>query len=92
MMEPAPDPSAAWTAARNFEAVALGEFLAPMFAGTDLSASPFGGGEAEQTWQSMFVTELGKQVERSGGLGIAQTVYATILRMQEAEQKTGSSP
>lgn len=79
--------AAAWKAAQDFEAVALGQFLAPMFATVDLSASPFGGGEAEQTWQSMMVEEYGKQMQRAGGLGIARSVYGEMLRMQE---KTGA--
>lgn len=84
-----PEPSAlmqaqAWKAAQDFEAVALDQFLTPMFATVDLSAGAFGGGAAEQTWQSMFVTELGKQMQRSGGIGLARSVYTEMLRLQEA--------
>jgi Rod binding domain-containing protein len=85
---PAPQPRTpleikAWNAAQDFESVALGAFLKPMFDTVDLSAGPFGGGEAEQTWQSMLVTEMGKQMQRAGGLGIARSVYSEMLRMQE---------
>jgi flagellar protein FlgJ len=73
----------AWKAAQDFEAVTLDQFLSPMFATIDLSKTPFGGGEAEKTWQSMFVTELGKQMQRAGGVGIARSVYGEMLRMQE---------
>jgi Rod binding domain-containing protein len=93
---PLPPPAAngalqakAWKAAQDFEAVALGAFLKPMFDTVDLSAGPFGGGEAEQTWQSMLVSELGKQMQRAGGLGIARSVYAEMLRMQEQASPAG---
>ena len=36
-----------WKAAQDFEAVALNEFLKPIFDTVDLSKSPMGGGEAE---------------------------------------------
>ncbi len=79
-----PSPAKAWRAAQQFEAVAISAFLKPMFDTLDPSAGPFGTGEAGKTWQAMFVSDLGKQMEQAGGLGIARDVYATMLRMQEA--------
>lgn len=76
------DPARAWATARQFEAMALGAFLQPMFAGTDLSGTGFGGGAAEQSWQGMFISALGKRIEAAGGLGLAGAVYGTLLRMQ----------
>ena len=81
---PATPQAKAWKAAQDFEAVTLDQFLTPMFATVDLSATPFGGGEGEQTWQGMMVSELGKQMQRAGGIGIARSVYAEMLRMQES--------
>ena len=48
--------------AKQFEAMALGPLLEPMFATVDSSKGPFGGGEAEQTWRPMMVTELAKGI------------------------------
>ena len=84
--------SAAWRTAQNFESVALGQFLQPMFATVNLSAGPFGGGEAEATWQSLLVSEMGKQMQRAGGIGIAKSVYGEILRLQEAGVRGPAPP
>jgi Rod binding domain-containing protein len=70
-------------AARDFEAVAIGEFLAPMFNTVDVSKNPFGGGTGEQQWRPMLTEELAKQIAKAGGLGIADTVLQQMLRTQE---------
>jgi Rod binding domain-containing protein len=72
-----------WQAAQNFEAMAIGQLLAPMFATVDVSHSLFGGGDAEATWRPMLVDAIGKQMQAHGGLGLAQPVYAAMLRAQE---------
>ena len=78
-----------WKAAQDFEALALGEFLAPMFQTVDSAHSKFGGGAAEQTWQPMLVQAMAKQMAGAGGLGLAMPVFTQMLRMQEiqTEQK-----
>ena len=70
--------------AQEFEAMALGQMLAPMFDTVDASKGPFGGGSGEEAWKPMMVSELGKQVAKSGGLGLARPVMEQMLRMQEA--------
>lgn len=70
--------------AQEFEAMALGQMLAPMFETVDASKGPFGGGSGEEAWKPMMVSELGKQVAKSGGLGLARPVMEQMLRMQEA--------
>ncbi len=72
-------------AARNFESMALGQLLEPMFATVDPSAGPFGGGDGEKQWQSFFVAEIAKKIEAGGGFGLAQPVLAAMIRMQEAK-------
>jgi len=42
-------------AARDFEAMAIGQLLQPMFETVDAGHAPFGGGEAEATWRPMLV-------------------------------------
>ena len=71
-------------AAQEFEAMALGQFLAPMFETVDTSKSPFGGGAGEAPWRSMMVTEMAKGVAQHGGLGLARPIMQQMLRMQEA--------
>ncbi|WP_237442207.1 MULTISPECIES: rod-binding protein [unclassified Saccharibacter] len=68
--------------AEGFEAVALGEMMQPMFETVDTSGKPFGGGSAEKQFRSLQVLELGKQIARNGGVGIAHQVYQTMQKMQ----------
>ncbi len=75
--------------AQDFEAMALGEMLQPMFDTVDNSAAPFGGGNAEKQFRSMQVLELGKEVARSGGVGIAHQVYGRMKAMQEKAAQSG---
>ena len=58
--------------------------MQPMFANIDVE-EPFGGGNAEKIWRTMMVDEYGKSMAKSGGIGIADTVYREILRAQEAQ-------
>jgi Rod binding domain-containing protein len=73
-------------AAEDFTAVALNELLKPMFDTEDTSRGPFGGGAAEEQFKPMIVTEIAKQIARSGGLGLAEPVYQQMLRLQEGRK------
>jgi len=73
-----------WQAAKNFEAMAIGQMLGPMFDTVDVAHSKFGGGEAEAAWRPMMIDAIGKQMAAHGGLGLAQPIYAAMLRAQEA--------
>ncbi len=72
-----------WKAAQDFEAMAIGQLLEPMFSTVDTSEGFFGGGAGEQNFKPMLVTEMAKAVEQHGGLGLAAPVYAQMLKMQE---------
>jgi len=80
-----------WQAAKNFEAMAIGQMLAPMFDTVDLAHSRFGGGEAEAAWRPMLVDAIGRQIEAHGGFGLAQPVYAAMLRAQEGRAQAGGA-
>ncbi len=73
----------AWKSAKEFEAMALGQFLSPMFDTIKPSDGPFGGGSGEESWRPMLTQELAKHIANAGGLGIAVPVYRQMLRMQE---------
>ena len=75
-----------WQAAQDFEAMALGQLLAPIFDTVDMSHSAFGGGAAEETIKPMLVDALAKQIAAHGGLGLAGPVFASMLHTQEAAQ------
>lgn len=71
-------------AAKDFEAMALGQMLQPMFDTVDLSRNALGGGAGEAAWKPMLVNEIAQHMARHGGLGLAKPVFAQMLRMQEA--------
>jgi peptidoglycan hydrolase FlgJ len=79
------DPAKLWKTARDFEAMALGEFLKPMFDTVNDKENLFGGGDAEKTWKPMMVDEIAKQISGSGGLGLAVPIHDAMLRMQEGK-------
>lgn len=70
-------------AARDFEAMAIGQMLEPMFATVDTAQGLFGGGAGEENFKPMLVTEMAKQVEDHGGLGLADSIYQQMLKIQE---------
>ena len=72
-----------WQAARNFEAMAIGQMLQPMFDTVDVKHAAFGGGEAEETWRPMLVDAIGKQMAANGGIGLAVPVFNALLHAQE---------
>lgn len=74
----------AWSAAKDFEAMALNQFLAPMFETVDQAAGPMGGGSAETQWKPMLVDAIAKKISQAGGIGLAQPVFRQMIQMQEA--------
>ncbi len=78
-----------WKAAQDFEAMALGALLEPMFATIDQSKGVLGGGSGEESWRPMLTQAMAKQVSAAGGLGIALPVFNQLLRQQEAMRATG---
>lgn len=77
------DPKKADKTAKDFEAMFLSNMLQPVFAGLKTGESGFGGGNAEDTFQTMMVDEYSKAIAKSGGIGIADMVRKEILTVQE---------
>jgi Rod binding domain-containing protein len=69
-------------AADDYEAVFLSTMLSQMFS-TVSTKGEFGGGSAEETWRGMLVSEYGKTIVKSGGIGLSQHIYKDLLRVQE---------
>jgi Rod binding domain-containing protein len=78
------DPSKLRKAAQDFEAMAIGQLLQPMFDTVDTAHAAFGGGSGEAAWRPMLVQEMAKQIAAHGGFGLAKPIYDAMLRMQEA--------
>ena len=81
------DPAKIAKAASDFETMAIGQLLQPMFDTVDTAHGLFGGGAGEQAWKPMLVQEFAKQIEARGGLGLAKPIYEAMLRMQGANPK-----
>ncbi len=73
----------AWKAAEDFEAVLLGQLSSIMLETTPTDET-FGGGQGEDVWRGFMAEQMGKEMARSGGIGLASHVYDQMIRMQEA--------
>lgn len=72
--------------ATEFEQVFLSTMFNQMFTGVDTSG-PFHGGQAEETWRGILVDRYAGEVARSGGIGLADAVYAQLMQVQEGATK-----
>lgn len=71
--------------AKEFEAVFLNVMLASAFEG--LGEDDEFSSQATDTWRSLQVEQFAKAISESGGIGIADQIYAELLQIQEqAEQ------
>ena len=80
-----PDPAKLVKAAQDFEAMAIGQLLKPMFDTVDTANSAFGGGSGEEAWKPMMIDAMAKKIAAHGGFGLAAPIQAAMLRMQEAK-------
>ena len=71
-------------AAKDFEAVFIAQMMAPMFEGISADG-PFGGGQGELAFRSLLIQEYGKAIADKGGIGVADSVYREILKLQGLE-------
>lgn len=72
--------------AEKFEAVFLSQILKSMSVGIK-SDGPFGGGNSEAIFKDVLNEEISKQIARTGGIGISDSVYREILKTQEVGQR-----
>jgi len=68
--------------AEKFEAVFLSQILKSMSVGIK-SDGPFGGGNSEAIFKDVMNEEISKQIARSGGIGLSDSIYREILKTQE---------
>jgi flagellar protein FlgJ len=80
------DLTKAKTAAQSFEAFFVGQMMEYMTEGLK-SDGVFGGGYAEDTWRSVMNQEYGKEIAKSGRLGISDSVMRAMVQMQEKRSK-----
>jgi flagellar protein FlgJ len=70
-------------AAQDFESVFVNSMFQQMFAGVQ-GDGPFGGNGATGVWRSFLTDEYSKSFVKSGGIGIADQVYQSLIKAQEA--------
>lgn len=79
-----PDAKAkARSSAQDFEAVFINSMFQHMFTDTN-GEGPLGGSGAAGVWRSMLVDEMSKKVAKSGGFGLSDQIYKSLLAHQEA--------
>jgi peptidoglycan hydrolase FlgJ len=74
------------TQARDFETLFLNSMFQHMYAGVD-GDGPFGGSTGVGAWRSFLTDEYAKLFARNGGVGLADSVYSTLIAQQEARSK-----
>jgi Rod binding domain-containing protein len=70
--------------AEDFEAVFLNSMFSQMFTETD-GEGPFGGNKATGIWRSFLTEEYAKSFSKAGGIGLADSVYRSLLAQQEVK-------
>lgn len=72
----------AWAAAQDFEAQFISTMFQSMFEGVG-DDNPYSGGPGETMFRSALVDQYGRQMAKTGGIGIADDIYREILKLQE---------
>lgn len=71
-------------AAQEMESVFLSQMLGHMFEGIEVDGV-FGGGQAEQVYRDMLNQEYGKIISEAGGIGLADSIKAEMIKLQEGQ-------
>lgn len=71
-------------AAQKFEAMAIAQFLKPMFASMGKADAPFGAGSTGRTFQPFLIQAIAKSMEARGGLGLAPMIRAAMAAPDQA--------
>jgi peptidoglycan hydrolase FlgJ len=75
----------------DFEAMFLSSMFNNMFTGID-GEGPFGGNGAGGVWRSFLSDEYAKSFAKAGGIGLADSVYRSLIAQQEARGAEPRAP
>lgn len=75
------DPNAVRRTSEEFEAVFISEMISHMFKGLKTDGM-FQGGFGEGIWREHMFIEMGRNIARSGGVGVADQVMGHMLKAQ----------
>jgi Rod binding domain-containing protein len=67
--------------AQKFEAVFLGQMTQLMMESVE-TGDEFSGGHGEEMFRGVLAEKLGTEIARTGGVGLAPSVLAQIIKMQ----------
>jgi Rod binding domain-containing protein len=71
--------------AQDFEVQFVNSMFQQMYAGVE-GDGPFGNSTGVGPWRSFLTEEYAKNFVKRGGIGIADSVYRSLLSMQEARK------
>jgi peptidoglycan hydrolase FlgJ len=77
--------------AEELEGVFLSTLMKEMFSNID-SKGTFGGGFAEETWRGMQAEQYAAVMAEAGGIGLADTLMADLIAVQEHAPAQTSKP
>ena len=83
-----PQQARMWAQAQDFEVQFVNSMFQQMYTGIE-GDGPFGNSTGVGPWRSFLTDEYAKSFVKSGGIGIANDVYRSLLAHQEA-RTTGS--
>lgn len=72
----------ATAASKDFESMFISQMLEQMF-GDSIGEEAYGDAESSEIYKSMMVDAYGKEIGKSGGIGIADYVKKELLKLQE---------
>ena len=70
---------------KQFESIFLMQVLENMSSGVE-GDPMFSGGAGDKIYRSMFNEQTAGAIARQGGVGIADSIYRSILQMQEVQR------
>jgi peptidoglycan hydrolase FlgJ len=78
-----PKAKKAWAAAQNFESIFVKNLLSQAFSGVK-GTGPMGTeGTGTETWRDLLVNEYAKSTTKAGGIGVSNSVYSELMKVQE---------
>jgi peptidoglycan hydrolase FlgJ len=80
-----PKAKKAWAAAQNFESIFVKNLLSQAFAGVKGDGPMGTEGQGTETWRDLLVTEYAKTTTKAGGIGVSNSVYSELMKVQEGK-------
>jgi flagellar protein FlgJ len=77
------------TQAENFETMFISSMMQHMFTGIG-NDGPLGNGPGVGVWRSMLTEQYAKSLVKSGGIGIANQIYKSMVARQTARATPGA--